>query len=58
MRTGESNSNIICLPSLSSDLALDDQELEDVKKAWLKITGENEEMFLKFDAREGTEDED
>jgi len=53
-----SDSNTICLSSLSSDLALDDRELEDVKRAWLRITGESEETFLKFDAREGMEDED
>lgn len=54
----DSDAHTICLPSLSSDLALDDNEVEVVKKTWLRITGESEDGFLKFNAREGMEDDD
>ena len=49
---------VIVLPSLSQDLALDDNVLEYVQRAWQRITGEDQETFLKLEAREGMEDDD
>ena len=54
----EFGGNTICLPPLSSDLALSDAVLEDVQQAWSKITGEGEDSFLKFVARQGMEDDE
>jgi len=55
---GSVSNHVVILPPLSTDLALQDDVLDDVKAAWMKITGEGEEGFMKFDAREGTgEDE-
>lgn len=55
---GQDNDHTVPLPTISSDLALSDALLDDVKEAWSKITGDGDEAFLKFDAREGMEDED
>lgn len=45
------------LPDLGSDLALEDNVLDGVKTVWQKITGEDEEVLMKFDAREGADEE-
>ena len=47
----------ILLPALSQNLALDDSVMDEVKLAWSKITGENQEAFVQFDPREGLEDD-
>jgi hypothetical protein len=52
------NDGIILLPALSQDLALDDYITTEIRSACSKITGEAEDSFMKFDAREGLEDED
>lgn len=50
---------VINLKSLSPDLAFDDSTLKDVKAAWLRVTDADPDSFMKFEAREGTmEDED
>ncbi|CAK3885350.1 related to rab geranylgeranyl transferase component A [Lecanosticta acicola] len=50
---------LLVLHNLSSDLALEDSVLEDVKAAWQQITNDDETTFMKFEAREGTaEDEE
>jgi len=49
---------IVTLPPLSTDLALDDRVLDDVKQVWLRVTGGTEDQFMKFGAREGTADDD
>lgn len=49
---------IVRLPALSQSLALDDSVTDHVKSVWNQITGEAEELFMKFDAREGLEYED
>jgi hypothetical protein len=48
----------IMLPALSRGLALDDSITDEIRSIWSKITGEAEESFMNFDAREGLEDED
>lgn len=49
---------VLPLQSLSPDLALCDELLENVKAAWRQITHDDETTFMKFEAREGTmEDE-
>ncbi|EME89284.1 uncharacterized protein MYCFIDRAFT_48904 [Pseudocercospora fijiensis CIRAD86] len=51
--------HIIALKSLPADLAFDDDILADVKSAWQRIMEpEDPESFMKFDARDGTTDED
>lgn len=48
------------LGSLSSELALDDDVLQDVKAAWQQICGTTDvdpESFLKFEARDDAVDE-
>ena len=49
---------VLALPLLSADLTLDDSVIGEVKKAWKMITGEPEERFMKFEARDGMQDED
>ena len=49
---------LIAIPPLPQDLALDGSVLKDVKKIWQKITGESEDSFMRFEAREGMEVED
>jgi hypothetical protein len=49
---------VVALKPLSADLAFDDTVLLDVKTVWERITGADPESFLKFDAREGTFEED
>lgn len=49
---------VLVLTPLAQDLAFDDSVLEGVKKAWQMISGESEEAFMKFEAREGMEVED
>lgn len=52
-------SHIIALQSLSPDLAFDDDVLADVKNAWQRIAQpEDPDGFMKFEARDGTTDED
>ena len=48
----------ILLPALSQNLALDDSVMDEVKSAWSKITGEPQEVFMQFDAREVFDDDD
>lgn len=51
--------SVLKLKPLSADLALEDAVLRDVQAAWQQITGADLETFMKFDAREGTlEDEE
>jgi len=49
---------VLQLPALSSDLALEDEVLESVKRVWAEITGEPEDAFMKFEAREGSGEDD
>lgn len=49
---------VVVLPALSQDLALDDSIMDEIKSAWSKITDGSNEDFMKFQAREGLEDED
>ena len=57
-KTNHASKNSVILKSLSTDLAFEDAVLDDVKRAYVRVTGESEELFMKFDAREGTgEDE-
>lgn len=49
---------VIVLPALPQDLALDDSVMEEVKSAWSDITDGPNEDFMRFQAREGIEDED
>lgn len=49
---------VVTLPSLSSSLALGDDALDGVKAAWQLITGADAEAFMRFEAREGADDED
>ena len=57
-RRNAAKHGIISLPSLSQSLAFDDSVIDEVKSAWHKVTGEPEEHFMKFDARDGFEDDD
>lgn len=50
--------NVITLRPMPSDAVLEDQVVEDVKKAWQRITGESEEAFMRFDAREGGDEDE
>jgi hypothetical protein len=50
--------HVITLKALSADLSFDDEVLQDVKAVWERVTGAEPETFLKFEAREGTFDED
>ena len=53
------NEHVIMLPPLSTDVVFEDSVLESVRTAWQQITGESEEAFMKFEAREGAgEDEE
>jgi hypothetical protein len=56
----EANANGACiaLPALPADLVLNDSVLLSVKQVWRNITSEGGEMFMKFGAREGLEDDD
>jgi Rab proteins geranylgeranyltransferase component A len=54
----EAGRRTIVLPSLSTDLVLDDVVLGGVKAVWREITGETGETFMKFEAREGVDDEE
>jgi hypothetical protein len=54
----DNDSNAVILPQLSADAVLDDKVLEDVKKAWLRITAEDESTFMRFEAREGLSGDD
>ena len=51
--------NMICFPPLSLDHAFDDALLDIVKEAWKIVQGEDaiDEEFMKFEDREGVEDE-
>lgn len=53
----ESNGTIV-LPPLSLDAVLEDIVLDDVKKAWQQLTGESEETFMVFEARDGMGDDE
>ncbi|KAK4507925.1 hypothetical protein PRZ48_001660 [Zasmidium cellare] len=50
--------SVITLQSLSPDLAFDDGTLGNVRLAWQRITDGDQEAFLKFEAREGTMEDD
>lgn len=49
---------VITLQPLSQDLAMEDTVLSGVKTAWDQITGSDSDFYLKFEAREGQEDEE
>lgn len=52
-------SQIIILPDLGPDLAVDDSLLDNVKDAWEKIVGEEKgDGFMVFEDREGLSDEE
>lgn len=51
-------SNVTSLQQLSTEVVLEDSMLDDVKSAYLKITGENAEHFMRFEAREGAQHDD
>ena len=52
------SAGIITLRSLSTNLALEDDVLDDVKRAWMRTTGEDVEAFMRFEARDSTGEED
>lgn len=56
--SGPTHDQILTLKTLSAELALEDDVLRDVKSAWQRITKADPESFMKFEAREGTMDED
>ena len=49
---------VITLQPLTHDLAMEDAVLEGVKTAWEQITGSDGDEYMKFEAREGQEDEE
>lgn len=49
---------LIALPSLPTDLVLDDSVLDEVKKAWRSITGELDDAFMHFEERNGFGEDD
>jgi Rab proteins geranylgeranyltransferase component A len=49
---------ILELPTLTDGIVLHDHVLDAVKEVWRKITGEAEENFMKFEARDGIVDDD
>lgn len=54
-----SSSQIILLPDLSPNLAVEDSLLDNVKKAWEKIVGEEKgDGFMVFEDREGLSDDE
>ena len=54
---GGGNSHVLCFPSTPLDLAFDDTILDNVKEAWLKVTGDDADGFMKFEDREAVVDE-
>ncbi|KAK5714551.1 Rab proteins geranylgeranyltransferase component A [Elasticomyces elasticus] len=54
----DSDKSTMVLPSLSTDIVLENEVLENVRIMWQKITGDSAESFMKFEAREGAEDEE
>jgi Rab proteins geranylgeranyltransferase component A len=58
LRTTVFDQGIISLPALPQSLALDDSVVDQVKSAWARITGDSEDSFMKFDTRDGMEDEE
>ncbi|KAK0264283.1 Rab proteins geranylgeranyltransferase component A [Friedmanniomyces endolithicus] len=49
---------VVMLQSLSTDIVLEDDVLTDVEEAWRKIMGERAEGFMKFESREGVEEDE
>jgi len=47
----------ISIPGFSSELVLDDAVLDHVKQAWRTITGEDDNEFMKFNAREAIDND-
>ncbi|KAK4892723.1 Rab proteins geranylgeranyltransferase component A [Elasticomyces elasticus] len=54
----DSDKPTLVLPPLSTDIVFEDEVLESVRVMWQKITGDSAESFMKFEAREGAEDEE
>ncbi|KAK5687631.1 Rab proteins geranylgeranyltransferase component A [Elasticomyces elasticus] len=52
------DASTLILPPLSTDIVLEDEVLESVRVMWQKITGDSAESSMKFEAREGAEDEE
>lgn len=50
--------NIGSFDWMSTDLAFNDSVLEPVKEAWQVVAGAPEEEYMKFDDREGVNDDD
>lgn len=46
---------VLTLRSLPPELTYEDAALDDVKAAWQRITNENVEAFMRFEARDGAE---
>ncbi|QIX01082.1 hypothetical protein AMS68_006599 [Peltaster fructicola] len=49
---------ILAVSSLGPELALEDNVLDSVRTMWQTITQEESDTFMRFEAREGAEDED
>ncbi|KAF2858067.1 FAD/NAD(P)-binding domain-containing protein [Piedraia hortae CBS 480.64] len=43
---------VCLLPTVSPDVTFDDKVLDQVKAAWLRVSGEDEEMFMQLEARQ------
>ncbi|KAJ8606655.1 hypothetical protein MRB53_040791 [Persea americana] len=50
--------NIIPIHDIEPTFVFENKELEEVRQVWKRITGEDEETFLKFEARERVDDND
>ena len=50
--------SVTALRPLSLDLAFEDAVLDEVRSAWLKISKDDPEKFMRFEAREGADEDD
>lgn len=54
----EAGERILCFPDTPLDLCFDDSILDNVNKAWKKITGDSPDEFMQFGDRNVAAEED
>lgn len=48
---------VIVLSGIKPSLVLEDDWIEEVRQAWKRLSGDEDDAFLKFDARDDADDE-
>lgn len=57
-RNTTTSENVVTLQPLSTDIVLEDDVLTSAEQAWRKIMGDGAAEFMKFESREGVDEDE